>query len=52
MDLEDKKTHSEKWFSYLQSQICNQFETIEKKSRSLRKFISTNHLQRNKYAFF
>ena len=42
MDLEDKKTHSEKWFTYLQSQICSQFETIEKKSKSLKKFVSTN----------
>ena len=30
MDIEDKKIYSDKWFSYLQEQICNQFEKIEK----------------------
>ena len=40
MDLEDKKLYSEKWFSYLQTQICNQFENIEKDSKSSKKFIS------------
>jgi len=42
MDLEDKKLYSDKWFSYLQAQICNNFEKIEKDSKSLKKFISTN----------
>ena len=23
MDLEDKKNYSDKWFAYLQAQICN-----------------------------
>ena len=41
MDLEDKKSYSDKWFSYLQTQICNQFEKIEKKAQSQKKFIST-----------
>ena len=30
MDIEDKKMYLDKWFSYLQAQICNQFEAIEK----------------------
>ena len=34
MDLEDKKLYSDKWFSYLQAQICNHFEKIEKDSKS------------------
>ena len=42
MDIEDKKIYSEKWFSYLQSQICNNFEKIEKSAKSLKKFISTD----------
>ena len=42
MDLEDKKIYSDKWFSYLQGQICNQFEMIELRSKSKKKFISTN----------
>ena len=33
MDLEDKKSYADKWFSYLQTQICNQFELIEKRLR-------------------
>ena len=42
MDLEDKKLYSDKWFSYLQEQICNHFEKIEKDTKSSKKFISTN----------
>ena len=42
MDLEDKKLYSDKWFSYLQAQICNHFEKIERDSKSTKKFISTN----------
>ncbi len=42
MDLQDKKIYSDKWFSYLQAQICNCFEKIEKKFKSQRKFVSTN----------
>ena len=42
MNIEDKKNFSDKWFSYLQSQICNHFEEIEKNAKSLKKFISTN----------
>jgi len=29
MDLEDKKIYADKWFSYLQEQICMSFEKIE-----------------------
>ena len=47
MDLEDKKLYSDKWFSYLQVQICNQFEKIEKDSKSSKKFISTNWSKKN-----
>ena len=42
MDIEDKKIYSDKWFSYLQAQICNNFEEIEKSAKSLKKFISTD----------
>ena len=42
MDLKEKKLYSEKWFSYLQVQICNHFEKIEKEAKSSKKFISTN----------
>ena len=41
MDIQDKKAYSEKWFSYLQSQICNNFESLEAKSRSSKKFVTT-----------
>ncbi len=41
MDIQDKKAYSEKWFSYLQSQICNNFEILETKSRSSKKFVAT-----------
>ena len=30
MNIEDKKEFSDKWFSYLQEQICSTFEKIEK----------------------
>ena len=42
MDIEDKKIYSDKWFSYLQALICNNFEEIEKSAKSLKKFISTD----------
>ena len=42
MDIEDKKLYSDKWFSYLQAQICDHFEKIEKDSKSSKKFISKN----------
>ena len=42
MDIEDKKIYSDKWFSYLQTQICEHFEKIEKNTKSLKKFVSTN----------
>ena len=42
MDIEDKKSYSEKWFSYLQVQICNHFEEMEKNAKSFKKFVSTN----------
>ena len=47
MDLEDKKLYSDKWFSYLQAQICNHFEKIERDSKSTKKFISTNWSKKN-----
>ena len=42
MDIEDKKIYSDKWFSYLQSQICDNFEKIEKDSNSSKIFASTS----------
>ena len=42
MNIEDKKMYLDKWFSYLQAQICKQFEKIEKESKGLQKFVSTN----------
>ena len=42
MDLEDRKLYSDKWFSYLQAQICNHFEKIEKDYKSSKKFVSTS----------
>ena len=42
MEIEDKKIFSDKWFSYLQEQICNSFEGLEKEMRSPKKFISTS----------
>ena len=47
MDIEDKKTFSDKWFAYLQEQICSQFEKIEKDSKSFQKFVSTNWYKNN-----
>ena len=47
MDIEDKKIYSEKWFSYLQEQICNQFEKIEKDAKNHYKFVSTNWYKKN-----
>ena len=47
MDIEDKKIYSDKWFSYLQEQICNQFEKIEKDAKSHNKFVSTNWYKKN-----
>ena len=41
MDLEDKKIYADKWFSYLQEQICMSFEKIEKKFKSSKKFNAT-----------
>ena len=48
MDLEDKKSYADKWFSYLQTQICNQFELIEKKAQSQKKFISNDWYKKSK----
>ncbi len=42
MDIEDKKTYSDKWFSYLQAQICNHFEKIENDANGFKRFISTS----------
>ena len=47
MDIEDKKTHSDKWFSYLQEQICGGFEKIERDTKSSKKFVSTNWYKNN-----
>ena len=41
MDLGDKKIYADKWFSYLQEQICMSFEKIEKNSKSSKKFNAT-----------
>ena len=30
MNIEDKKMYLDKWFSYLQAQICKQFEKLKK----------------------
>ena len=48
MNIEDKKMYLDKWFSYLQAQICKQFEKIEKESKGLQKFVSTNWQKNNK----
>ena len=37
----------DKWFEYLQSQICKQFEKIEKDSKSSKKFISNDWYKDN-----
>ncbi len=42
MDIEDKKIHADKWFSYLQFQICKEFEELESQKRGKNKFISTS----------
>ena len=34
MNIEDKKEFSDKWFSYLQEQICSTFEKLEMKAGS------------------
>ena len=47
MDIKTKKIYSDKWFSYLQEQICNNFEKIEKDSKSSKKFISTSWFKKN-----
>ena len=33
MDIEDKKIYLDKWFSYMQSQICSGFEDLEKNEK-------------------
>ena len=48
MNIKDKKIYSENWFSYLQSQLCSQFERIEKDLNSSKKFISKNWYKDNK----
>ncbi len=48
MDIEDKKIYLDKWFSYMQSQICSGFEDLEKKMKSSKKFISTNWSKKKK----
>ncbi len=41
MNIEDKKEFSDKWFSYLQEQICSTFEKLEMKAGSKKKFVAT-----------
>ena len=41
MKIEDKKKFSEKWFEYLQDQICDSFENIEKKFGGSQRFLAT-----------
>ena len=48
MDIEDKKIYLDKWFSYMQSQICSGFEDLEKKMKSSKKFISANWSKKKK----
>ena len=48
MNIEDKKKYSDKWFSYLQAQICNYFERLEKNSKSSKKFVSKNWYKNTK----
>ena len=40
MDIEHKKIFTDKWFSFLQTQVCETFEKIEKESNGSKKFIS------------
>ena len=48
MDLEDKKKlYSDKWFSYLQAQICNHFEKIEKDSKVQKNLFQKIGLKKN-----
>ena len=48
MDIEEKKLYSDKWFSYLQAQICDYFEKIEKDAKSSKKFVSKNWFKDSK----
>ena len=48
MDIEEKKLYSDKWFSYLQAQICDYFEKIEKDTKSSKKFVSKNWVKDSK----
>ena len=48
MELENKKIFSDRWFAYLQEQICNNFEILEKEMNSSKKFISTSWNKKNK----
>ena len=48
MNIKEKKIHTEKWFSYLQAQLCNHFEQLEKDLNSSKKFISTSWFKDNK----
>ena len=41
MKIEDKNKFSEKWFEYLQDQICDCYESIEKKFGGSQKFLAT-----------
>jgi len=48
MELENKKIFSDRWFAYLQEQICNNFESLEKEMNSSKKFISTSWNKKNR----
>ena len=39
MNIEDKKIHADKWFTYLQIQIYKEFEKIERQNGGKKKFI-------------
>ena len=40
MDIEDKKIHTDKWFTYLQVQICKEFEKLERQNGGKMNFTS------------
>ena len=40
MDIHDKKLHTDRWFTYLQFQICKEFEEIEKEVNGTNRFVT------------
>ena len=42
MNIEEKKLYADKWFSYLQLQICKEFESLEMNLKGKNKFIPYN----------